>query len=107
MEMRPLVSPHAELAVTHRVRDGHLVPEVFSLESERPFEAECMLQPWLAQIVAHCDGKTSWREHFERAKSDGVIPREAPAGEFVQILEPLVSNGLMWITERPLPGLSD
>jgi hypothetical protein len=106
MELRPFLSPYAELAVTHRVRDGQLVPEVFSLRSSRPFEAECVIQPWLAQIVAHCDGKTSWLEHFERAKSGGVIPPGAPAGEFLEVLEPLVSNGLMWITERPLPGLS-
>ena len=105
MELRPFLSPHAELAVTHRQRDGQLVPEVFSLRSNGPFEAECMLQPWLAQIVAQCDGKASWREHFERAKSGGAIPGLTAAGEFLEVLEPLVSNGLMWIAEKPLPGL--
>jgi methylase of polypeptide subunit release factors len=106
MEVRPFLSPHAELAVTHRVRDGHLAPEVFSLRSNRPFEADCLIDPWLAQIVAQCDGKTTWREHFERATRGGAIPEAAPAGEFLDILEPLVSNGLLWIVEKPLPGLS-
>jgi hypothetical protein len=105
MELRPFLSPHAELAVTHRVRDGQLAPEVFSLRSNRPYESDCLLQPWLAEIVAHCDGKTSWREHFERAKSGGAIPGLTPAGEFLEVLEPLVSNGLMWVAERPLPGM--
>jgi hypothetical protein len=91
------------MGVLHRVRDGQLVPEVFSLRSNRPFEAECILQPWLAQIAARCDGRTSWREHLERAKEDGMVPGAAPAEEFLALLEPLVSNGLLQIAERPLP----
>jgi hypothetical protein len=104
MGSRPLLSPHAEMAVLHRVRDGQLVPEVFSLRCGRPFEAECVLEPWLAQIVAGCDGETSWREHFEKAKGDGMVPQGATAEEFLEVLEPLVSNGLLRIAERPLPG---
>src|ERR1035437_284390 len=64
MGLRPFLSPHAELGVLHRVRDGRFVPEVFSLRSNRPFEAECILQPWLAQVTAQCDGQTSWSEHL-------------------------------------------
>jgi hypothetical protein len=80
-----------------------LVPEVFSLRCNRPFEAECVLEPWLAQIAAQCDGQTSWREHFERAKSGGLLPQTTAAGEFLAVLEPLVSNGLLRIAERPFP----
>jgi hypothetical protein len=65
-----------------------------------------MLQPWLARIVARCDGHDNWRQHFESAKSGGVIPGNTPESEFMAVLEPLVSNGLVWIKERPLPGLS-
>ena len=104
MGLRPFLSPHAEMAVLHRVRDGQLVPEVFSLRSNRPFEAECILQPWLAQIAARCDGETSWREHFEKAKSEGMVPEAARAEEFLGLLEPLVSNGLLRIAEKPFPA---
>jgi hypothetical protein len=91
------------MGVLHRVRDGQLVPEVFSLRCNRPFEAECVLEPWLAQIAAQCDGQTSWREHFERAKSGGLLPETTAVGEFLAVLEPLVSNGLLRIAERPFP----
>ena len=103
LEMRPMLSPHAELAVTHRVRDGHLVPAAFSLESERPFEAECRLQPWLAQIVAQCDGHKTWRQHFQDAKNSGAIPVDTPPREFLEALEPLVTSALVLVVERPLP----
>jgi hypothetical protein len=104
MGFRPFLSPHAEMAVLHRVRDGQLVPEVFSLRSNRPFEAECMLQPWLAQIASRCDGETTWREHFEKAKGDGMVPQATTAEEFLEVLEPLVSNGLLRIAEKPFPA---
>jgi hypothetical protein len=77
---------------------------VFSLRSSGPFEAECVLEPWVAQIAARCDGETRWREHFEQAKGDGIVPQGARAEEFLALLEPLVSNGLLWIAERPLPS---
>ena len=104
MGSRPRLSPHAEMGVLHRVREGHLVPEVFSLRANHPFEAECMLQPWLAQIAAQCDGQTTWREHLERAKSGGTVAGAATAEEFLAVLEPLVSNGLLWVAEKPLPA---
>jgi hypothetical protein len=91
------------MGVLHRVRDGQFVPEVFSLRCNRPFEAECILQPWLAQIASRCDGQTSWREHFEKAKGGGMVSGETTAGEFLAVLEPLVSNGLLWIAERAFP----
>lgn len=103
MGVRPFLSPHAEMGVVHRVRDGQLVPEVFSLRGNRPFESECMLQPWLAQIAAQCDGKTSWSEHLENAKRMAMVSGETTAGEFLAVLEPLVSNGLLWIAEKPFP----
>jgi methylase of polypeptide subunit release factors len=104
MGFRPFLSPDAEMGVLHRVRDGQLVPEVFSLRCNRPFEAECILQPWLAQIASRCDGQTSWREHFEKAKGDGMVPGATTAQEFLALLEPLVSNGLLRIAEKPFPA---
>jgi methylase of polypeptide subunit release factors len=103
MALRPFLSPHAEMGVLHRVRNRQLVPEVFSLRSGRPFEAECLLQPWLAQIAAQCDGQTSWSEHLENAKGAGTVSGETTAAEFLAVLEPLVSNGLLWIAEKPFP----
>ena len=104
MEFRPFLSPNAEMGVTHRVRDGRFMPEVFSLRCNQPFDAECMLQPWMAQIAARCDGRTTWREHLAQAKGDGMIAEAVTAEEFLAVLEPLVSNGLLRIPERPFPA---
>jgi SAM-dependent methyltransferase len=104
MDLRPCLSPHAELGVIHRVRNGRFVPEGFSLRCRRPFDAERVLPPWLAQIVAQCDGRTSWQGQLENARSAGLVSREVTAAEFLSVLEPLVSKALLWVAERPLPG---
>jgi hypothetical protein len=104
LDLRPALSPHAELAVFHRVRDGRFVPEALSLRAKGPFDAECVIQPWLAQVVSGCNGETTWRQHFERARRAGAFEEGAAPEEFVAVLEPLVSNGLLWLPERPFPA---
>jgi hypothetical protein len=106
MGLRPYLSPHAELGVIHRVRNGQLAPEGFSLRCRGPFDAARTLPPWLAQIVAQCDGRTTWQEQLENARTAGLVAREMTAAEFLTVLEPLVANGLLWIAEKPLPGLA-
>jgi SAM-dependent methyltransferase len=103
LDLRPALSPHAELAVFHRVRDGRFVPEALSLRAKSPFDAECVIQPWLARVVSGCNGETTWRQHFERAQRAGAFEEGAAPEEFAAVLEPLVSNGLLWLPERPLP----
>jgi SAM-dependent methyltransferase len=104
MELRPRLSPHAELGVVHRVRNGRLAPEAFSLRCRCPFEAERALPPWLAQIIAQCDGRTTWQGQLENARNAGLVSRETTTAEFLSVLEPLVANALLWVAERPLPG---
>jgi methylase of polypeptide subunit release factors len=103
LDLRPVLSPHAELAVFHRVEDGRFAAQALSLRARRPFDVECTVPPWLAQVVSGCNGETTWRQHFERAQRAGVFEDGATPEEFIGVLEPLVSNGLLWLPERPLP----
>jgi hypothetical protein len=91
------------MGVVHRVRDGQLVPVHFSLRSNRPFEMECELQPWIAQIVARCQGKATWREHFEYARTSGMIDAATTSEEFASLLATLAGNGLLRVSTRPWP----
>jgi len=103
LNSRPALSPHCELAVFHAVRDGRFAPQGFSLRSKRPFESECICQQWLVQIVSACDGRSTWREHLEKAKQAGWIDPATTPEEFVQLLDPMVANGFLRIVEKPLP----
>ncbi|MEO8368814.1 MAG: methyltransferase [Candidatus Solibacter sp.] len=106
MRTRPRVSPHAEMRVMHRVHDGAVVPEVFTLSCRRPFNVERRLPPWLAQIVSQCNGELTWQEQLENAQEAGGVPARVTSAEFLTVLNPLVGQGLLWISERPLPGIA-
>jgi SAM-dependent methyltransferase len=104
LDLRPALSPNAELAVFHRVHEGRFVPQALSLRAKSPFDTECVVPPWLAQVVSGCNGETTWRQHFERAQRAGAFEEGAAPEEFAAVLEPLVTNGLLWLPERPLPA---
>jgi hypothetical protein len=103
LDLRPALSPHAQLGVSHRVRDGRFTPDTFSLRCARPFDSECVVKPWVAQVISDCDGSMTWRERFEDVVGSGAIdPRTTPA-EFAAILPHFVENGILCLPERPLP----
>ncbi|HTP34823.1 MAG TPA: class I SAM-dependent methyltransferase [Candidatus Acidoferrales bacterium] len=104
LDLHPWISPDCELRVLSRVQEGQFVPQAFSLEVERPFTTECRCQEWLVRLVAGCDGKKSWREHFRQAREGGIIPAEATERDFVSILEAMVTNGILRVPERALPA---
>ena len=106
MESRPYLSPHAEMSVVHRVRDGAMAPEAFSLRCRRPFDVERRIPPWLAQIVSQCDGRTTWREQLGNARDAGLVPTKATSADFLTVLDSLVSQGLLWVSDMPLPGVA-
>lgn len=102
LNYRPAISPHAELAVFHRVRDGRLVPDGFSLRASGPFDTECIVQSWLAKVVTQCNGRVTWGELMESARQAGLIDPETKAEEFAPVLAAIAGSGLLHVAEMPL-----
>jgi hypothetical protein len=102
LNYRPAISPHAELAVFHRVREGRLTPEGFSLRASGPFETECIVQSWLAKVVSQCNGRATWGELMESARQSGLIGAETSAEESAAVLAAIAGSGLLHIAEMPL-----
>ncbi len=102
LNYRPAISPHAELAVFHRVREGRLVPDSFSLRASGPFDTECIVQSWLAKVVTQCNGRASWGELMESARKSGLIDTETKAEEFAPVLAAMAGSGLLHVAEMPL-----
>jgi hypothetical protein len=103
LNSRPTLSPLCELAVFSAVRDGRFAPHGFSLRSKRPFESECVCKQWLVQMIAGCDGQSTWRQQCEKARQAGLIDAATTAEEFVELLGPMVANGFLRIPEKPMP----
>ncbi|HWC97730.1 MAG TPA: methyltransferase [Candidatus Sulfopaludibacter sp.] len=102
MDCHPSISPRAELDVVHRVREGRLVPEVFSLRTSGPFATECVVQSWLAKVVSQCNGRTTWGHLMESARTTGLIDAATTPEEFASVLTAIAGSGLLHIPEMPL-----
>ena len=102
----PLVSAGLELHVVHAKRNGELAPRKFTLKTAYPFNVEFECQPWVATLVARCDGKTTARAHFETGKRENWICSDLSAVEFATTLGGLVSRGFLEIGGFALPRQS-
>lgn len=102
LNYRPAISPLAELAVFHRVREGRLVPEGFSLRAAGPFDTECVVQPWLAKVVTQCNGRATWRDLLEWAQQGGIVDPDTTGEEFAAVLAAIGGSGLLLVDELPL-----
>jgi len=96
LEGCPLVSPHLEMRITHRVREGRLAAEEGVMHVDYPFDMEGRCRPWLADLLAACDGRRAGREHLSACS--GI----SESG-FTEILRSLAAGGFVQYREFPLP----
>jgi methylase of polypeptide subunit release factors len=104
LHARLLTAPGVEIIVRHVLRDGEIAPESFTLSIDMPFSTDCKAQPWMALLLARCDGKTTVAELFAIAKQKGWIVPETPAEEFSRLLATLISGGFLQTEEFRLPA---
>lgn len=97
LNARPAMMSGVEMTVTHRMRDGRLVPEDYEFKIPGAFRTQGKTPEWMAQTIAACDGTVSWREHFERLLRAGKIPPHAKPEEFARMLHPLVASGVVTV----------
>jgi methylase of polypeptide subunit release factors len=104
LPVKPVANPQTEILVRHVLRDGEISQECFTLTIEQPFATDCKVQPWMAALLPHCNGKTTVRELFRLAKQNGWIVPETPSEEFCRLLATLISGGFLQTEEFRLPA---
>jgi carbamoyltransferase len=103
MAQRLALAPQARMHLLHTVRDGRFEVSAIALQSSEPFETDCRVEAWVAQVVCECDGERSLRELFEAAKAGEVLGAETPERDFAQALATLVSGGILAPRATPEP----
>jgi hypothetical protein len=103
LDAKPLAANGLELRVIHRLRNGELAPEEFTLETVYPFTVECAIRPWAAYLIARCDGKTTARQLLGYLKENGVVATDETEREFADFLRVLISGGFLEIEGFRLP----
>jgi SAM-dependent methyltransferase len=103
LDARPVASPDLELRVVHRLVEGALTPVTYTLQTEYPFSMESAVAPWMAALVARCDGAATGREHYHDLREQGAFPAGVSEAEFGRLLATLVSGGFIEIPGLTLP----
>jgi len=104
LDAKPIAAMGLELRVIHRLQNGELAPQEFTLETSYPFTVECAIQPWAAYLIARCDGKATACELLVYLKESGVIAASEPEQEFADFLRVLISGGFLEIDAFRLPA---
>jgi hypothetical protein len=102
-EACPIAAHSLELHTVHRMKEGVLLPEQFSLHTEYPFSVDCRVQPWMGFLLPQCDGKSTVRQLLEFCKQNNFIQPETPLGEFIKLLMVFVAGGFLEVEESKLP----
>ena len=102
-ETHPVTAPSLELHTVHRMKEGDLAPEQFSLHTEYPFSVDCRVQPWMGFLLPQCDGKLTVRQLLEFCKGNHFVHPETPLAEFVKLLMVFISGGFLEVERFGLP----
>lgn len=95
LAVRPVATEGIELTVRHLLQNGEVHPQEYTLAIKRPFAMDCAVQPWMALMVARCDGKMTVAELFDLAKKSGWIVEETPREAFLKLLATLIGGGFL------------
>jgi hypothetical protein len=94
-EACPIAARSLELHTVHRMKEGELAPEEFSVHTEYPFSVVCRVQPWMAFLLPQCDGKSSVRQLLEFCRQNKFVQPETPLAEFVRLLMVFIAGGFL------------
>ena len=102
-ETHPVAALSLELHAVHRMKEGDLAPEQFSLHTEYPFSVDCRVQPWVGFLLPQCDGKLTVRQLLAFCKQNNFVHPETPLAEFTKLLMVFVAGGFLEVEEFKLP----
>jgi hypothetical protein len=84
-----------EFQVRHRLEGNAWTPRSYTLRTEWPFSMECGAHPWMANLIALCDGRATGRDQLRVLVENEVLPRGVPEEEFARATAALVSGGFI------------
>jgi SAM-dependent methyltransferase len=85
----------AEFQVRHRLEGSGWTPQRYTLRTDWPFSMECDAHPWMANLIALCDGHATGRDLLGVLVENGVVPGGIAEEEFARAAAALVSGGFI------------
>jgi methylase of polypeptide subunit release factors len=85
----------AEFQVRHRLEGSGWTPQQYTLQTQWPFNMECDAHPWMANLIALCDGHATGRDLLRVLVENQVLPLGIAEEEFARAAAALVSGGFI------------
>jgi SAM-dependent methyltransferase len=101
--LTPAPSPHVWAKSKLALRDGFWHTVDISLETSWPFPSSVRCAPWLAELVARCDGLRPVSEHLTALKEEGLLAPDAPESGLLEMVRSLVSAGMLVVEAHAPP----
>jgi hypothetical protein len=91
--------PRIQMRVDHSFKNNRWVTQDCVLSTVTPFVVEAKCPPWMATVIARCDGKLTTREHLDFLKSSGSVPPQAQEMEFAEMIRSLIDGGFWRVAD--------
>jgi hypothetical protein len=101
--LKPGASPHVRARSELALREGVWHTVDISLEAAWPFPSSIRCAPWLAELVARCDGTREVSEHLAALRAEGLVAPDAPLPGLLEMVRSLVSAGMLVVDSHPQP----
>jgi len=97
LDSRLHASRRTVFEVTHRLTGEGWTPRAYQLRASHPFDVTCKAEPWAAQLIALCNGRSTGRQLYRVFRAQDWIPDSTSESEFASAVVPLVSGGFVEI----------
>lgn len=103
LDATPRVSPHVQVRMTQRNRNGEWVVDGCALSTPLPFAVDANCPAWFPALLLRCDGACTGRELLAWLKAGEFVAPDATEAQLGELLEGLLVQGFLEVDECPIP----
>jgi len=105
--MRPRAADPIEIDGCYRLSGGKLEVASFTIEVDYPLFGMLGVEPWVANLLASCDGRRTGRELYEHCRQENWISPEVQPQDFYPLLTALLTGGFVEVEGFSLPAAEE
>jgi methylase of polypeptide subunit release factors len=105
--LRPRLSPHLRLVVTHEVQESVLKPTSFTCESDWPFRTTTVVDYGAMSVIAGFNGERTIAEVHQSLRENGALSEAVAVDDFAGAVAMFIERGLLAVDDSIFDDLED
>jgi SAM-dependent methyltransferase len=95
LQVKPRGRENVSLQSDHRLIDGEWQPKSYRLETDYPFEATMVAEPWAPNLLTAADGQHTIAELLDQLKATDSIADSVTPNEFAKAVASMIAAGFL------------